>query len=141
MPDETPTPIAPIQRPALREWISASIAVVVVLGSIIMIALTYSHIGDEQTFARAKDLLLFINPILGVVIGYYFNKATSEGRAEQAEQTAQTAQTQARRADAETAKARAALGVVHATAEELARQGDTRVQAQLLEVMKTLNVP
>jgi hypothetical protein len=42
-----------------------------------------------------KDLLLFINPLLGVVVGYYFNKVTSEARAETAETTAQSAMTSA----------------------------------------------
>jgi len=42
-------------------------------------------------YARVKDLLLFINPLLGVIIGYYFNKVSSDLRAETAEMAARTA--------------------------------------------------
>jgi phosphate/sulfate permease len=129
-------PVGPV-RPALREWISAGLATIVVVGSILMIAFAYSHIGDSETFTRAKDLLLFINPILGVVIGYYFNRATSEARAEHAERTAEAAQTQVREADAERAKAKAALWAVRAAAEEVAREGDTRLASRLQSVLRS----
>jgi hypothetical protein len=89
-------------------------------------------------FARAKDLLLFINPILGVVIGYYFNKASTEGRAEQAEENTRAAQAQMRRATTEAARAQAALGAVRAAAEDLAKQGDPRLQTQLRSFLQSI---
>jgi hypothetical protein len=45
-----------------------------------------------------KDLLLFINPLVGVVIGYYFNRVSTEARAEGAERTAQQATATAQQA-------------------------------------------
>jgi len=75
-----------------REWIAAIISLMIITGAFIMIGVSFTYIsspGDE--FARVKDLLLFINPLLGVVIGYYFNKVTSDTRAETAETAAKTA--------------------------------------------------
>lgn len=89
----------------LREFVSAGIAGIIILGTILMMVLAFSHLSNAEEFARVKDLLLFINPLLGVVIGYYFNKVTSEARAETAEKTAQTAMASAQQAGAERDKA------------------------------------
>ncbi len=86
-----------------REYVAAVIALVVVIGTIgmMIIAIGYVNSPDlnpSERFARIKDLLLFINPLLGVVIGYYFNKVTSEARAETAETAAQSAMVSAQQA-------------------------------------------
>jgi hypothetical protein len=54
--------------------------------------LALASAGDEARFNRVRDLLLIINPLVGVVIGYYFNKTSTDARAEQAEATARGAQ-------------------------------------------------
>ena len=77
-----------------REWIAGILAGVIVLGTVVImiVALLYLDAAEtETTFNRMKDLLLFINPLLGVVIGYYFNKVSTEARAESAEQNLQAA--------------------------------------------------
>src|SRR5216110_1104429 len=74
----------------LREAVAATIALLIVLGTTVMLYIVFTRYvaGDDQAadkhFERAKDLLLFVNPLLGVVIGYYFNKVSTEARAEKA---------------------------------------------------------
>jgi hypothetical protein len=80
------------QMPPFREWVAATLALVIVVGAVTLVVMAaQSTTGEGTSYDRLKDLLLFINPLIGVVIGYYFNKATSEGRAENAEQVAQSA--------------------------------------------------
>ena len=98
----------------LREYASAAIAGVIVLGTVAMMLLAFNYLSSPDEFDRIKDLLLFMNPLLGVVIGYYFNKATSEPRAESAEAAAKTAEASAQQAtearDNAEAEAEAARG-------------------------------
>jgi hypothetical protein len=103
MPEQLPeksTPEAvtdPVVR-RLREYVSALMALIVISGTVVMVIQAFNHLGTPDEFARVKDLLLFINPLLGVVIGYYFNKVTSEARAETAETTAKSAMANAQQA-------------------------------------------
>ncbi len=81
------------------EFFTAVLALVIIVGSFILIGVAFNYIdAPDDQFARAKDILLFVNPILGIVIGYYFNKVTSDARAETAEKAAQTAVSTARQA-------------------------------------------
>jgi len=82
----------------LREFVSASIAIVIILGAVLMLIQAFNFLASPDEFQRVKDLLLFINPLLGVVIGFYFNRATSEARAETAETTAKSAVASAQQA-------------------------------------------
>lgn len=100
----------------LREFVSAGIALVIILGSVIMLIQAFSFLTSPEEFDRVKDLLLFINPLLGVVVGYYFNRVVSEPRAEKAETAATAAMATAQNAsearnqaeaDAEAAKGEA----------------------------------
>lgn len=77
----------------LREYIAAGLAAVIVIGAVAMMIMAVTQVTSAATdvsFSRIKDLLLFINPLLGVVVGYYFNKVSTEARAESAEQTTAT---------------------------------------------------
>ncbi|MCB0214523.1 MAG: hypothetical protein KDJ52_34605 [Anaerolineae bacterium] len=77
-----------------REYVAAGIAVIIVLGTVLMMIVALqatSNAESPEQFAQVKDLLLIINPLLGVVVGYYFNKVSTEARAENAEATAHTA--------------------------------------------------
>ncbi len=103
MPEQLPEkpPSEAVIDPAvrrLREYVSALMALIVILGTVVMMVQAFNHLGTPDEFARVKDLLLFINPLLGVVIGYYFNRATSEARAETAETTAKGAMADAQQA-------------------------------------------
>jgi len=81
-----------------REYVAAAIAVIVVLGTVVMLITALRYVSSSDQFTRVKDLLLIINPLLGVVIGYYFNKVSTEARAESAEATAQSAALNAQQA-------------------------------------------
>jgi hypothetical protein len=93
----SPNPVdASLRR--FREYVAAGIALLVVLGTFGMLIAAFWYIDSNETFARVKDLLLIVNPFLGVVIGYYFNKVSTEARAESAENTARTATASAQQA-------------------------------------------
>jgi hypothetical protein len=109
----------PVEVPAdpglrrFREYVAAAIAVIVILGTIVMMIIALRYTNSSDQFARIKDLLLIVNPLLGVVIGYYFNKVSTEARAESAEATAQSATLNAQQAtearDVAEAEAQAAM--------------------------------
>jgi hypothetical protein len=75
----------------LREIAALLIAGVVLIGFIIMMRETYSQVENIDKFNRTKDLLIIFNGLLGIVIGYYFNRVSTEVRAEKAESAARTA--------------------------------------------------
>src|SRR5690242_20273750 len=79
-----------------REAITALIALVIIAGTIILIAIAAGASADQ--FARLKDLLLIVNPVVGIVIGYYFNRTSTVGRAESAEASAKDANEAAQKA-------------------------------------------
>jgi hypothetical protein len=123
----------------LRETVAATIALLIVLGTTVMLYIVFTRYvaGDDQTadkhFERAKDLLLFVNPLLGVVIGYYFNKVSTEARAEKAEATVEMANTNAQQAISDrneatekAGKANEALKEVIPAAEKMLDEGRTR---------------
>jgi ABC-type transporter Mla subunit MlaD len=90
----TATDAADIASRKLRERLAAALAVIIVLGFVVMMFVAFFFIGSGATdpaFDRVKDLLLFVNPLVGVVLGYYFNKVSTDARAENAERTAQAA--------------------------------------------------
>ena len=84
----------------LREYVAALLAAIIVLGTVVLLVSGLGFItAPEPAFTRVKDLLLFLNPLVGVVIGYYFNKISTEARAESAEATAKQASESAHKAD------------------------------------------
>ena len=80
-PASTPEPAQ--QR--FKEVVTAVIALMVVAGTAALAAVAVGQIADKETFARAKDLLLFVNPILGYVVGYYFNKTITDRSVDRAD--------------------------------------------------------
>jgi hypothetical protein len=85
----------------LREYVAAGIALVIIIGAIVLVGISFAFIStSNDEFTRVKDLLLFVNPLLGVVIGYYFNKVSSDQRAETAENRVDAALTSAQDAEA-----------------------------------------
>ena len=110
-----PEPATDTWARRLREQMAAAIAGIIVLSFVVMTTLAFFYTTDPNAFSRAKDLLLFINPVVGVVIGFYFNKASTEARAESAEKTARTANDTAQQAVQE--RAEAAAQATQATAQ------------------------
>jgi hypothetical protein len=84
----------------LREYVAAGLAILIV--GMVFVYLTISFmLIDPQSKTRledAKDLLQMVFPLVTFVLGYYFNKVSTEARAESAESTAQTAVTTAQQA-------------------------------------------
>jgi hypothetical protein len=74
-----------------REYVTASFAAVLILGTVILLILAYSRTNSDEDFNRVKDLLLFINPLVGVALGYYFSKSTSQSAVDTAQDTAKEA--------------------------------------------------
>jgi len=119
-----------------REYVAAGIAIIVILGTLVMMIMALRYVGSSDQFARVKDLLLIVNPLLGVVIGYYFNKVSTEARAESAEATAQSAalsaqqatearnaaETEAQAARTEAEEAMSTLSAVSQAAEKMLSQ-------------------
>jgi len=101
-----------------REYVAAAIAVLVILGTIVMMIVALRYVGSSDQFARVKDLLLIVNPLLGVVIGYYFNKVSTEARAESTESTAQSATMSAQQATEARNAAEAEAQAARSEAEE-----------------------
>lgn len=91
----------------LRETIVGAIALIVAIGFVVMTGLAFFYASDNETFGRAKDLLLFVSPVVGVIIGFYFNKASMEARTENAEEAARAASDNAQQAVQERAEATA----------------------------------
>ena len=130
-----PEPDPVVRR--LREFVSAGIALVIILGGVIMLVQAFSYLSSPEEFDRVKDLLLFINPLLGVVVGYYFNRAVSEPRAEKAETaataamaTAQNASAAQNQAEAETEAAKGEAKEVKEALKEL----DDAAEKMMLQV-------
>jgi hypothetical protein len=92
-----------------KELFSALIAVGIMVCFFLMLGKAFEHVGkDEKTdpsFLHVKDLLLFVNPLVGVVVGYYFNKVSTEARAESAEAAVRTTTASAQQALAQRAEA------------------------------------
>ncbi|MFF3584696.1 hypothetical protein [Streptomyces mirabilis] len=73
-----------------RERITGVLAVCIVLTALVVLIVSMFRVGDGER-AAAKDALVFINGILGVVLGYYFGRMPGEARAEAAEDQARQA--------------------------------------------------
>src|SRR4051812_9627181 len=83
--------------PGLKEIIAAVLALGIAAVALVLLVATFVAAGKTgpqaiDVFGRKKDVLQFVLPILGAVIGYYFGRVPAERRAEQAEQMATGAQ-------------------------------------------------
>lgn len=111
----------------LKEAVAALIGLALVVCLLYMIRSAFGHLNagaTDPSFDRVKDLLLFINPLVGIVIGYYFNRVSTEARAENAERTA-------RGATATALQAEAARGEAQSLAEK--NKGDAVAARSALE--------
>lgn len=81
----------PQQPHGLREMTATAIAAVIIIGFVVLVAASTQAAGNSGEFTAMKDLLTFVNPLAGVVVGFYFTKAAVEPRAERAEAAAKTA--------------------------------------------------
>ena len=116
-----------------REYFSSILAFVIVGAFLLMVGFTLpiAFNGTDEALTRAKDLLTLVSPFAGMVIGYYFNKATSDARAENAEQNAKEATQTAQQATLDREKVA-----------DLARKSEEEIKAMrtdLLEMWSAAN--
>jgi hypothetical protein len=132
---QTPTPVPTPQAPSAattstdtflsraKEGVAAILGLIIILCFVVMIWKAFGLMANaenqEKGFQQVKDLLLFINPLVGVVIGYYFTKVSTEARAESAEATAKVASTTAQQATEARLSAETKVGHAEADAEQV----------------------
>ena len=114
----------------LKEIVAALIALIIIGSLLALLWKSFQYVGGDErssaAFQQIKDLLLFVNALTGVVIGYYFTKVSTENRAESAEATARDATAVARAAaasrdeiEAELRDVRGALADILPAAEQI----------------------
>ena len=99
----TPGDLAMEQRTQwLKEQVAAGLGILLVAGTVLIafITILFRNASDIQ---GAKDILLLLSSLSGVVLGYYFGRIPSDARAAQAQQTASQAQQDAAAARGQTA--------------------------------------
>ena len=96
--------------PWLKEAVTSVLALAIAAVTLLLLVLTFEGAKKSGTaavaaFTRQKDVLQFVLPILGTVLGYYFGRVPAERRAEAAEQSASGSQKQAAALQQSAAKA------------------------------------
>jgi hypothetical protein len=74
-----------------RELITNVLGALIVLVTLVIAIVTIFSVGNASTYAAAKDVLLFMNGLVGVVLGYYFGRVPADARADKAESEAKKA--------------------------------------------------
>jgi hypothetical protein len=86
-----------------KEVVTALLGLILVGYPLALANNTYAFVGDNQKMSDAKDVLLIMQGLAGVVIGYYFGRVPADARATQAQQQANTATAQAEQVRADSA--------------------------------------
>jgi hypothetical protein len=105
-------------RLAMIREIFAGILAAVVMGLFLLLILRALDRAAGTEFTSIKELLAVVNPTVGLVIGYYFSRVTSEARAERAEASAVAAGRSALESAQARAHAEASLDGTRHKAEE-----------------------
>lgn len=131
----------PVHRPGIiKEAIAAVIALIIIGCLLVLIWKSFRYVGGDErasaAFQQVKDLLLFINALVGVVVGYYFTKVSAENRAERAEATAREATAAARAAVASRDEVEAGLKNVRNALADIVPAAE-RLLAQIPEPSST----
>jgi hypothetical protein len=74
-----------------RELVTNSMGALIVLVTLGIAIATILSVSNASTYAAAKDVLLFMNGLVGVVLGYYFGRVPGDARADKAESEAKAA--------------------------------------------------
>jgi hypothetical protein len=80
------------ERLQLRKETVATVLALLVVGGTVGLALIAVLFMRGSDLSAAKDVLVVLSSLAGVVLGYYFGRIPSEARAEQSAQQAQQAQ-------------------------------------------------
>lgn len=112
----------------VRELFAGALAVLFIGLFLLLVIKIVEEIdtNNASQFTQFKEVLGIVNATVGLIVGYYFSRVTSEARAEQAEasagtaiQTASDAQQAESKARTELQEIRQQLGVVRATMSDL----------------------
>ncbi len=79
------------QLATAKEAIAGAVGLLVVLATLIAATLALFSViisGNERVWAAAKDILVLLIGLVGVVLGYYFGRVPGEARADKAESEA-----------------------------------------------------
>lgn len=98
----TTTTTQPDATPRFKERVTAGLAGAIVATMVTVVIFAACYATNDAAYKNAKDLLGWINPIVGYVIGYYFNKTVSDKSVTQA-------QTAAAQSDQKTAAVKSTL--------------------------------
>ena len=73
----------------VKEGVTAILGIAIVSVTLYLVWLTFSYAGDQTTkISDAKDVLIIMTGMAGVVLGYYFGRMPSDARAAQAQDQA-----------------------------------------------------
>lgn len=74
-----------------KEIVTGIMGVAIITVTLVVALIAIFSVSNAETHASAKDVLLFLNGLVGVVLGYYFGRVPGEVRAEKAESEAREA--------------------------------------------------
>lgn len=74
-----------------KEILTGVLGILIVLATLITVIFTIASVNNQTAFSAAKDVLLFMNGLVGVVLGYYFGRVPADVRADKAESETRTA--------------------------------------------------
>lgn len=72
----------------VKEAVTAILAIMLLWSTLNMAEKSLIYVGDTQKMSDAKDVLLLLMGLAGVVLGYYFGRIPADARAAQAQQDA-----------------------------------------------------
>jgi hypothetical protein len=86
---------------AFKEFVTAVIGVMILLFTLILSTKVFDYFGDQQKMSDAKDVLLLLLGMAGIVVGYYFGRVPADARTTQAQKQANQATAQAEQVGAQ----------------------------------------
>ncbi len=78
-----------------KEIVTAVLGIAVVIYTLVLAGSAFAYAGDESKISDAKDILLLVLGLAGVVVGYYFGRVPADARATQAQERADEATVEA----------------------------------------------
>jgi hypothetical protein len=124
------------QRMAIgKEMVTAGLAVVVVLTTLGVVVAGVFWVHGAEGRTAVKDTLVFLNGLVGVILGYYFGRIPGESRAERAEGEAREARSGRDRTVAGVREVLAGAGV---EPERAADGGEVTLSARQVERLRRL---
>jgi len=84
-----------------KEAVTAMLGLIIVGYTLVMGWRVFSFVGDPQKMSDAKDILMLMLGLAGVVIGYYFGRGPADARTIHAQQQADAANARAEQLSAE----------------------------------------